>query len=84
MYKASVQGQSVVTLIESLVNQAISKLPIPKAMRWGSSTIQFIRPVHTVTALYGAEWVHSGTRMRHLLLNAVPSLAVFKERLCQG
>ena len=55
LYRASVEGQGIGELIEGLVNQAISKLPIPKAMRWGSSTTQFIRPVHTVTALYGAE-----------------------------
>ncbi len=55
LYRASVEGQNIGALIEGLVNQAISKLPIPKAMRWGNSTIQFIRPVHTVTALYGAE-----------------------------
>ncbi|MEG3765820.1 glycine--tRNA ligase subunit beta [Alteromonas sp. 14N.309.X.WAT.G.H12] len=53
LHRAKVSGQSIEHLIEDLVNQAISKLPIPKAMRWGTSTTQFIRPVHTVTALYG-------------------------------
>ncbi len=55
LHRASVEGQHISALIEGLVNQAIGKLPIPKAMRWGNSTTQFIRPVHTVTALYGAE-----------------------------
>lgn len=55
LYRAKVKGQSINTLIEELVNQAIAKLPIPKAMRWGNSATQFIRPVHTVTALYGAD-----------------------------
>ncbi|MBU2978451.1 glycine--tRNA ligase subunit beta [Alteromonas sp. C1M14] len=53
LHRAKVAGQSIDHLIEDLVSQAISKLPIPKAMRWGTSTTQFIRPVHTVTALYG-------------------------------
>jgi glycyl-tRNA synthetase beta chain len=58
LHKAHVPGQSVTALLESLLNQAISKLPIPKPMRWGSYTTQFIRPVHTLTVLYGSEVVN--------------------------
>ncbi|WP_137165331.1 glycine--tRNA ligase subunit beta [Salinimonas lutimaris] len=57
LYRANVPGQPVITLLEGLLNQAISKLPIPKPMRWGDYSTQFIRPVHTLTALYGAEIV---------------------------
>ncbi|AXR08319.1 glycine--tRNA ligase subunit beta [Salinimonas sediminis] len=57
LYRANVPGQPVITLLESLLNQAISRLPIAKPMRWGSYDTQFIRPVHTLTALYGAEVV---------------------------
>ena len=57
LYRANVPGQPVLTLLEGLLNQAIAKLPIPKPMRWGDYNTQFIRPVHTLTALYGAEIV---------------------------
>ncbi|MDB2330217.1 glycine--tRNA ligase subunit beta [Alteromonas sp.] len=57
LYKASVEGQPVASLLEGLLNKAVSKLPIPKPMRWGSYATQFIRPVHTLTVLYGAEVV---------------------------
>jgi glycyl-tRNA synthetase beta chain len=53
IHKAEVKGQSVYELIPELVNQALAKLPIPKPMRWGASNIQFIRPIHTITLLYG-------------------------------
>ncbi len=58
LHKASVQGQPVSALLEALLNQAISKLPIPKPMRWGNSSTQFIRPVHTLTVLYGSEVIN--------------------------
>ena len=57
LHKAHVQGKQVYELLESLLNQAVSKLPIPKAMRWGNYSTQFIRPVHTLTVLYGSEVV---------------------------
>lgn len=36
---------------------ALAKLPIPKPMRWADKTVQFIRPVHTVTMLLGDELI---------------------------
>ena len=58
LHKAHVPGQSVEELLESLINQAVSKLPIPKPMRWGNYNTQFIRPVHTLCVLYGSEIVN--------------------------
>ncbi|MBD3585820.1 glycine--tRNA ligase subunit beta [Salinimonas sp. HHU 13199] len=55
LHKANTPGQPVGTLLENLLNQTISKLPIPKPMRWGNYSTQFIRPVHTLTVLYGSE-----------------------------
>ncbi len=55
LHKAHVSGQSVPALLEGLINQAVSKLPIPKPMRWGSYATQFIRPVHTLCVLYGSD-----------------------------
>ena len=58
LHKAHVPGQSVAQLLEGLINQAVSKLPIPKPMRWGNYNTQFIRPVHTLCVLYGSEVVN--------------------------
>ena len=53
LYKAEVKGKSLDDLLSELVEKALKKLPIPKPMRWGSKSTQFIRPVHTFTQLYG-------------------------------
>ena len=55
LHKAIQKGQSISELIPEMVNNAVAKLPIPKPMRWGSSRTQFIRPVHTLTMMYGAD-----------------------------
>ena len=53
LFKAEVKGKSIDELLSGLVEKALKKLPIPKPMRWGSKSTQFIRPVHTFTQLYG-------------------------------
>lgn len=53
LHRAEVKGKAASELLSDLVADALSKLPIPKAMRWGDSDTQFIRPVHTLTMLLG-------------------------------
>lgn len=53
LYRANVKGESAQALLANMVTHALSKLPIPKLMRWGASDVQFVRPVHTVTLLLG-------------------------------
>lgn len=48
-------GQTLAALLEDIINTAIKKLPIPKVMRWGSSTFTFVRPVHGLVVLHGSE-----------------------------
>lgn len=55
LHKASQAGKTVSELIPTMVTNALAKLPISKPMRWGSEKIQFIRPVHTLTMLFGDE-----------------------------
>ena len=40
-------------LLPRLVTNAIATIPLAKSMRWGDSNIEFVRPVHWVTMLYG-------------------------------
>ena len=49
------KGQKLAALLGDIVNAAVKKLPIPKVMRWGSSTHTFVRPVHGLVAMHGAE-----------------------------
>ncbi len=53
LHKATQIGKTVNEIIPTLVSSALNKLPIPKPMRWGSERTQFLRPVHTLTLLYG-------------------------------
>ena len=57
LFKSSVKGQHINTLIPAIAATALTKLPIAKPMRWGSSSIQFIRPIHTVTMLFGSKLI---------------------------
>jgi glycyl-tRNA synthetase beta chain len=57
LHRAHQAGQSIEQLLQDLVEKALAKLPIPKVMRWGDSDAQFIRPVHTVCAMFGADLV---------------------------
>ncbi|KFC77115.1 glycine--tRNA ligase subunit beta [Buttiauxella agrestis] len=55
MYRAHVKGESAQALLPAMIATALTKLPIPKLMRWGDNNTQFVRPVHTVTLLLGDE-----------------------------
>lgn len=55
MYRASVDGAAVASVMPGLIENAIQQLPIAKRMRWGSSRYEFIRPVHWLVSLYGNE-----------------------------
>ncbi|WP_076541758.1 glycine--tRNA ligase subunit beta [Shewanella sp. UCD-KL21] len=57
LHQAKVVGVETKSLIAAMAQKSLDKLPIPKPMRWGSNTTQFIRPVHTVTMLLGEELV---------------------------
>lgn len=52
-YTIAQKGKSVSELIEEVINGALKKLPIPKAMRWGDRSEQFIRPVHWALLIHG-------------------------------
>lgn len=56
-YEYLQEGQNLTALIGDILNQAVKKLPIPKVMRWGSSTHTFVRPVHGLMVIHGADVV---------------------------
>ena len=51
-------GKPLGELLEDIINAAVKKLPIPKVMRWGSSTFTFVRPVHSLIVLHGGDIVN--------------------------
>ena len=57
VHHAKIEGQPTKNLLNGIVANALAKLPIPKPMRWADKSVQFIRPVHTVTMLLGDELI---------------------------
>lgn len=57
VHRAVIEGQPTKNLLVGMISNALVKLPIPKTMRWGDKTEQFVRPVHTVTLLLGDELI---------------------------
>lgn len=50
-YAQTVAGAKAEDQLASAISESLNKLPIPKRMRWGSSRIEFVRPVHWVLML---------------------------------
>ena len=51
VYHQQQKGQPALELLPEIVSKSLAKLPIPKKMRWGSSSIEFVRPVHWLLML---------------------------------
>jgi len=56
-YQATRPGDQTANLLPAIINDALASLPVPKRMRWGSSHVEFVRPVHWVVLLFGSEVV---------------------------
>lgn len=51
------KGASAISLLPAIVQKALDDLPIARRMRWGASRAEFVRPVHWLVMLYGADVV---------------------------
>lgn len=48
-----VKGAKTTAILPALLPRIITSLTFPKSMRWGDSTIRFVRPIRWLLALYG-------------------------------
>lgn len=55
VFRTQQQGQPLAQLLPGIIDNALTKLPIPKRMRWGSHKVQFVRPVHWLVVLFGQD-----------------------------
>ncbi len=53
VFKQELAGQSTAELTADIVSKSLATLPIPKRMRWGSSELDFVRPVHWIVMMLG-------------------------------
>jgi len=52
-------GQAAISLIPGIIEKSLSRLPIAKRMRWGSSAASFVRPVHWAVLLFGQDVINT-------------------------
>jgi glycyl-tRNA synthetase beta chain len=45
VYRSTEAGEDTLSLLNDIVDQSLSKLPIPKRMRWGAQRVEFVRPL---------------------------------------
>jgi len=54
-FRGTEPGAATSASIGGIVREAIAGLPTPKRMRWGERSAEFVRPVHWIVLLFGAE-----------------------------
>ncbi len=58
-FHSTVAGDSLAAVVETVIAQALAKLPIPKVMEYqladGRSNVSFVRPAHRLVVLHGAD-----------------------------
>ena len=55
VFRSAKKGKASRELMPAIIEDALKQLPIPKRMRWGASTAEFVRPVHWLVMLLGDE-----------------------------
>jgi glycyl-tRNA synthetase beta chain len=51
------QGRPTADVIADIVPQIIRRFPWPKSMRWGSGSLRWVRPLHSILATFDGEVV---------------------------
>ena len=59
VHRAVQRGQPTAALLPAIVEEALKALPIPKPMRWGDHAHSFVRPVHWLLMLHGADVIEA-------------------------
>lgn len=58
-YAVKKPGSQTPSLLPDIVQKSLEKLPIPKKMRWGSSRVAFVRPIHWCVLLFGEQFIEA-------------------------
>ena len=54
-YRSTKAGAPLASLLPEMVDRALARLPVPRRMRWADRDTEFVRPVHWVVLMHGAE-----------------------------
>lgn len=55
VFKQHQAGQQTKALFPAIVEKSLAALPIPKRMRWGAGSAEFVRPIHWIVMLADSE-----------------------------
>lgn len=55
VYRGIKEGKQLQEEIADIIEKSLASLPIERRMRWGSTRLEFVRPVHWVVLLHGSE-----------------------------
>ncbi len=55
LFEGSKPGAPTASLLPGIIQASLDALPIPKRMRWGSGSVEFVRPVHWLVLLFGQD-----------------------------
>jgi glycyl-tRNA synthetase beta chain len=56
-HKGKEPGKTAEELLPGIVTGALDALPIPRRMRWGDGSVEFVRPIHWVLMLLGNQTI---------------------------
>ena len=58
-FRSTIPGTPLRSLLPGMVERALAKLPAPRRMRWADRDTEFVRPVHWVVLMHGAEVIEA-------------------------
>jgi glycyl-tRNA synthetase beta chain len=59
LFRSIQVGESTLSLLPAIVEEALTRMPIARRMRWSNLDVEFVRPVHWITLLYGKDAVEA-------------------------
>lgn len=54
------KGRETAAVLAEIIPAAMAELPWPKSMRWGTGTVRWVRPLHSIIALFGGRVLDGG------------------------
>lgn len=54
-YSYEEPGKSLTQVLPGIIENAIAAIPAKKKMRWGSGSLEFLRPIHWICIVHGSE-----------------------------
>ena len=49
------EGRFAPEIVSEVINDAVNNFPWPKSMRWGSKSLKWVRPLHSILSILSAE-----------------------------